>query len=1088
MSSSNDSDQSVNPDSAPAPVPPKRNSRLASNPARVRRESSVQHVAPDPPPTRSSGTRTASGSSASERATASNTGGFSRESSSRTGGFDRTPSSKTGGFDRTPSSKTGGFDRTPSSKTGGFDRTPSSKTGGVDGTPSAKAAGFDRTTSIRSGGFERRDSSHTTGFTRLPTGANGFDSEPTQLSDDEASDALRTDHAEARLGQMLLGWRLDKVVGDGRTATVYLASSPEGERAAVKVMHRQYRGDSRVRKRLLREAQLARQLNALPGVTRVHNADVTRAGEPFVIMERLLGRDLDRLRSIAAGGFSTLFALCAALETAETLGNVHALGIVHRNVSPFNVFVTPDGQLKLLDFGSSAAADRSDVSSVQELGSDIHAYMAPEIAAGQIGDERSDVFGVGALLYALLSGSFLNNEECSLREGTAPLLDDVRPDLPVALRALIARATDLAAAIRQPTMKALEDALRDCLASDHGSVAHSAAERRLVLGQVLLENVDIEAEASEQLAGAFRSTGALRDMFRLVENVLNSARRHGWEHDDTEVRLQHLVDIILDAVADDPDGIFWLVRPVSFDYLDEQIWSPGPPFDKMTYNLFDSGFRKMHLLPGLSDDECRAFLRWLVLDPQTDLPAEDDLATVYWSMEFEFVRCELVSAVVLQDVEDYEQLDDELKDLQSEAIAALRRSMRKRMTGEVDAFDSEDEHFDAAVAVRRLSAMAIPPALRTAVDETIQQAIPLWRGRLAHILARAERDAEWTGDMERVMHPWSRFVSKALDDGDVDDVLEVFGVLCERAPERHITKRFAAPFFDGRAFWRLLSIVIPIAGPTAYGERATFYGRRLQTLLRLSPQESTSVAIDAMARCQDRTLLAVLLQFVEARLVGHEPRLGEVLRDAAPVLGIHVGKVLGRNPSRESVSALLDAAHNPSTRVRITAAEFLAKYAPSRAKRELTDLLRDEDLQIRRRAVEALRVNRLESGVELLAARVEEREFRTLSNLERKHALTALFELSDEKAEAILIELVGSHGLVRDAEVDASRLIGVELLEELGLSDEALTAVRGASKKRWWNSPELQAAANRAEARIEQRLKRIDEQLAQERHDDEGGV
>ena len=198
--------------------------------------------------------------------------------------------------------------------------------------------------------------------------------------------------------------------------------------------------------------------------------------------------------------------------------------------------------------------------------------------------------------------------------------------------------------------------------------------------------------------------------------------------------------IILDAVADDPDGIYWLVRPYSMDFLGEDVWRPEPPFDELCYNLFDSGFRKMHLLPGLNDEECRRFLRWLVLDPKKDLPAEDDLATVFWSLEFEHIRCELLSAVVLQDVEDYEKLDEELKTMQTDAIEQLRASVQAKLRGEGERFDDAAEvargGASSGRAGDRRRAASGP---RSAFGGAVEGAIPLWRGRLAHILLHALR-------------------------------------------------------------------------------------------------------------------------------------------------------------------------------------------------------------------------------------------------------------------------------------------------------------------------------------------------------------
>ena len=643
------------------------------------------------------------------------------------------------------------------------------------------AASVERTAesgSIRSASFERRDEGPSARRVMPPPPTDAASTEGEEgaegaFSRDSEGSSLTV--AEERIGQMLSGWRLDGIVGHGRTASVYVASNPDGERAAVKIMHRRFRGNVRIRRRLFREAQVARALASCAGVTNVLASDVARGGEPYVVMERLYGRDLDRLRDAFDGEVPLRFALTVALGAIEILEEAHAAGVVHRNLSPFNIYVTVDGEVRLFDFGSALVAGEAPMT-LDELASDRHGYLAPELLAGEHGAASADVFGLAAVLFSLLGGQRIGDpdaEESEEPEGAfipwsalPETIGALRPDLGAGLTAAIDGAMQRAAAQRTIGLPELRAAIVAALQEESPSLAHEASARRAFLEETLGRFVDAQGEMADELSGAWRSTTLLREMFRLVENVLFSARRHGWEHGETEIRLEHLVRIILDAVADDPDGIYWLVRPYSMDFLGEDVWQPEPPFDELCYNLFDSGFRKMHLLPGLNDEECRRFLRWLVLDPKKDLPAEDDLATVFWSLEFEHIRCELLSAVVLQDVEDYEKLDEELKTMQTDAIEQLRASVQAKLRGEGERFDDAAEVARAAElqAVGRVTAVALPQVLRSAFGEAVEGAIPLWRGRLAHILLHALRDAEAVGDQASVVGAWSKFVSQALKD------------------------------------------------------------------------------------------------------------------------------------------------------------------------------------------------------------------------------------------------------------------------------------------------------------------------------------
>lgn len=928
-------------------------------------------------------------------------------------------------------------------------------------------------------------------FSRSPSSVTsvGFGREqeaPSVVRDAETGEEQEQD---PRLGTMLGAWRLDARVGEGRAAAVYVATQFGGERAAVKIMHARFRNDEHARRRLLREASLARRLEDHESVTRVLEADVTRQGEPYVVMERLYGRDLDRLRD-DDGRLPVRLVLATAIEVLELLTWIHGRGVVHRNLSPFQIFLCLDGRVKVLDFGSAWVRDEgADVRN--EVQFDRHGYLAPEVlerAAG--GDPRSDLYSLGRTLFSLLSGRRIGDPDGAASEGALNYADvpaslaQLRPDLDAALVEAVDRACAPHPAARFADAAEMRDALVACLSRTAPSLAHDGDERRRSLAESLEARADVQAEMQRLEIGAWHSATLLRDVFRLVENVLYSAKRHGWEHDETEIRLEHLVDVVLDAIAGDEEGIYWTVRPFSFEFRGEAVWQPEAPFDALAYNLFDAGFRRMQLLPGLGDDECRRFLRWLVLDPGDDLPVEDDLATVYWSLEFENVRCELVSAVVLQDVQDYERLDAELRSLQGEAISQLRASVQARLSGEAQAVPDDIELADAAEVVGRPTAVQLDAAVTRRVGETLVESLPLWRGRLAHVLTEAANDAEAAGDLERVTTPWSKFVGKALADGAVEDALEVFGVIADRARDRRRVSLFAAPFFEPRALWRLLAVLAPIKTQVTWGDSAEFFAGRLHLLLRVAPPEQAPIVIEAMARCADRHLLAVMLKFSERHVAGNEAAMGALLEDASVVLGTNITAIFGRNPSREAIAALANAERSPHEKVQMSAAEVLARYAPARSKKPLKRLLRSEDVEIRLRTIEAIRGNRLHAALDLLGERIEERQFQSLDLRERKRTLGALYELDEERGEQKLVELVEHHGVVQNDDTDATRIIAVELLAARALSDAALAAVRGAARRRWWNGPALQDAARTATEQIEQRLRDLDAELQATRSSD----
>lgn len=200
-------------------------------------------------------------------------------------------------------------------------------------------------------------------------------------------------------------------LGRGGMARVWLAvsSGMNGFRklVVVKQLRPEYAGDERVREMFLEEARLAAKLNH-PNT--VQTLEVTEhEGEYFIIMEYLDGQPLDAVQRhgpVPSPAFLTILAdVCAGLHHAHELRDLDgtALGIVHRDVSPQNVFLTYSGQVKVVDFGIAKSLAGSNISQAGEIKGKAN-YMAPEQALGMSVDRRADIFSLGVMLYSALSG------------------------------------------------------------------------------------------------------------------------------------------------------------------------------------------------------------------------------------------------------------------------------------------------------------------------------------------------------------------------------------------------------------------------------------------------------------------------------------------------------------------------------------------------------------------------------------------------------------------------------------------------------------------------------------------------------------
>lgn len=211
---------------------------------------------------------------------------------------------------------------------------------------------------------------------------------------------------------MLSGrYRIDELIGRGGMASVYRGQDLTlGRAVAIKILKRELAADGAFRTRFRLEAQAASRM-AHPAVVRVYDAgedveigpDGSSHPLPYIIMELVHGRLLKDM--ISAGGVSIADAIRYTDGILEALEYSHRAGVVHRDIKPGNVMVTPQGQVKVMDFGIARAVSDSS-STVAETTAIIGtaAYFSPEQAKGEPVDARADLYSAGVVLYELLAG------------------------------------------------------------------------------------------------------------------------------------------------------------------------------------------------------------------------------------------------------------------------------------------------------------------------------------------------------------------------------------------------------------------------------------------------------------------------------------------------------------------------------------------------------------------------------------------------------------------------------------------------------------------------------------------------------------
>jgi serine/threonine protein kinase/Tol biopolymer transport system component len=315
-------------------------------------------------------------------------------------------------------------------------------------------------------------------------GAEGFLEAPAL---EVAAKMLGEDPDRSLLGRRMGSYQILSLLGSGGMGGVFEArDSKLGRNVAIKVLPAAFAHDPERLSRFEREAKILASLNH-PNIATIHGLEQSD-GLHYLVMELVPGETLaERLR---AGAFAIEEALRIGGQIAEALEAAHEKGVIHRDLKPANVKVTPEGRVKVLDFGLAKAfagdggLDLSHEPKLTAIGTEegrilgTPAYMSPEQARGKPVDKRTDIWAWGCVLYELLTARQAFRGE-TLSDTIAGVLER-EPDWQVLPPATPAKVRDL---------------LRRCLQKDSQHRLRDIGDARIEIEEALTATVAAELSA-----------------------------------------------------------------------------------------------------------------------------------------------------------------------------------------------------------------------------------------------------------------------------------------------------------------------------------------------------------------------------------------------------------------------------------------------------------------------------------------------------------------------------------------------------------------------------------------------------------------
>jgi len=971
-----------------------------------------------------------------------------------------------------------------------------------------------------------------------------------QQSGGGAKEARRK--ANQRIGQWInRKYCLESLLGVGGMATVYATRHRNGSRCALKILHAEFAREEGVKTRFLREGYVANKVDH-PGAVRILDDDETEQGEPFLVMELLEGETLQQLwkrhkRKVPA---AEAMRICGAV--LDTLQPYHDLNIIHRDLKPANIFICHDTSVKLLDFGVAQMREGGEALTRAGTALGTPSFMSPEQAMGKSDqlDGRSDVFAVGATLYAILSGKRLHHgksdNEAFILAATqpAPSLARVAPDLQPEVHVLVDTALQWDRRKRFGSAADMRDAcnhLAQQLGGPGGTVAPVPPPPQPQRSATPVPNATpppqqqalppvapprVASTTLSQSAPPPQHTphGGIRvergsrgappppprrptpaptppaaaaatpeepvadhpalGLFERLDKALPTLRHYGLDHPEGAGRLRAIHAATIDVLREMPTGVVFQVHPFCFSDGPTTLWEPGPPYDQIPYGMVSSGVESVTIKVGVTEDEVRAFIKAVVVDPQREL-TEGSIGAALWEADLKHIDCTIREDMAANDAREQMRFFSESEQLEASVIDQLAAAMAQ--TGAVE-LNREDEAELRAMALTTDTESFKASQQATAVlslDQTTASALAAqlsvdandWRERFFDVAADALTDATMRQDPEILYGNMRDYAHKMVRAGMWGTFLDTYDKLRDRvtAGQRTdaraggpSTNDIAQQIFGTSLVESAFAALEQTSNPLdeAITERLT---TTLTSVLPILAGDMVQTLLARASGMPPGPLKDLALSYVERHIQNNQQLVMDMVDQLQPELAQHMLGLVSKSLGDAATDMLKPLLMSSNLALRCEATALLSE-SPDQLGKQLVHLLGSAETALRSAALTTMKRHQVRQAGPGLVSIIEGERFRSRSAEEQRQTLDTLYGLNPTRAESLLTGIVKQHGMLADDKLDAMRIAAAETLGAHADSITPLDVLEDAARLRPWNTQSLRAAATAAVSTIRDRL------------------